>query len=681
MLVPVVVRDQQRRAVGTLTKQDFQVFDQDKPQVISGFAVEKRGVAESNTESGNQPAATSKTISQGATAPQRFIVFLFDDTHLGPDDLGRLQKLGIKILAASLAGSDMAAVVSISGANSGLIRDRAALEEAILKLKSQPLYLRQGRQCPNIDYYEADLIENKRDGAALEAAVQQTLACANLDSRTFRNVAENMVRSTATTTLVAGDQDVRATLAVVKEFVRKMGTLPGQRTLILISPGFLTLTAESMTWKTQILDLAAQSNVTISALDARGLYTTDLGAGERGPDSAMGMQTGYESQSRSASMALNEDVMAELADGSGGTYFHNSNDLEAGFKQLAAAPEYVYILELSLDNVKPDGTYHRLKVKVDRDGLQLQARRGYFAPEREKGKPEKEPETITSEKELEKVTPEKQKEPEPEKAPANARPDIISGVPASDTGHSMVADRKDLDNKLLRNRSLNWAPPLVDAPFRPAVSSTPCVLSDILEQAGARASELYTSLQSFSAQERIEYQASDHMGYLQDARTGNFDYVVIFQQTTAGTTVQESRQPMHGSRLLTAFTQDIGLPEMALMFLPEIQDDYEMTCEGTAEWNGQRTQVVRFVQRKDKPSHTLSLRDGKGAVHPARLKGRAWIAADSGEVMHMETSLMEEIPGTQGAPLVPVDQLRSGAIPHPKRIYVVAADGGRLLRL
>jgi hypothetical protein len=46
------------------------------------------------------------------------------------------------------------------------------------------------------------------------------------------------------------------------------------------------------------------------------------------------------------------------------------------------------------------------------------------------------------------------------------------------------------------------------------------VLSGILEQACARAGELYTSLQSFSAQESIEYQASDHIGYLQDARTG-----------------------------------------------------------------------------------------------------------------------------------------------------------------
>lgn len=646
VLVPVVVRDAQRRAVDNLRKEDFQLFDKDKLQIISGFTVEKRGQAESNMESANQTSAPPNITLQTSTASQRFIAFLFDDLHLSADDLRQVQRLGIKMLSASLTGSEMAAVVSISGANSGLTRDRATLEEAIMKLKSQPLYRHQDHQCPDVDYYEADLIENKRDGTALEAAVQQTLACANLDPQTMRNVAENMVRSSATNTLMTGDQDVRATLAALGEFVRKMGTLPGERTLILISPGFLTLTPEAMTEKTRILDLAAQSNVTISALDARGLYTTELGAGERGPDSAMAMQTGYESQSRRASVALNEDVMAELADGSGGTYFHNSNDLEAGFKVLTSAPEYVYILELSLDKVKPDGAYHRLKVKVDRDGLQLRARRGYFAPKAEKSKPEKH-EAEIGKAEIDPIDKAEtsQAAKDAEKNSANA----VTGALTSerpDSANSVAADTKGSDKKLT-NRALNWAPPIVDAPFHPGASSTPCVLSDILEQAGARAGELYTSLQSFSAQERIEYQASDHMGYLQDARTGDFDYVVIFQTTPSGTTVQESRQPKRGSRLLTAFTQDIGLPEMALMFLPEIQDDYEMNCEGTAEWNGQRTHVIHFVNRKDKPGHTLSFRDSKGKISPARLRGRAWIAADSGEVLHMETSLMEEIPGTK----------------------------------
>lgn len=72
--------------------------------------------------------------------------------------------------------------------------------------------------------------------------------------------------------------------------------------------------------------------------------------------------------------------------GTGGTFFHNSNDLETGFKSLAEGPESVYLLELSLDNAEPDRAYHSLKVKVDRLGLQIQARRGYFIPKPEKAK-------------------------------------------------------------------------------------------------------------------------------------------------------------------------------------------------------------------------------------------------------------------------------------------------------
>jgi len=61
--------------------------------------------------------------------------------------------------------------------------------------------------------------------------------------------------------------------------------------------------------------------VTISALDARGLYTTELDASEQGAHTTMALQTGDESQRHSDSMSLNEDVMAEFADGTGGTFF------------------------------------------------------------------------------------------------------------------------------------------------------------------------------------------------------------------------------------------------------------------------------------------------------------------------------------------------------------------------
>ena len=89
-------------------------------------------------------------------------------------------------------------------------------------------------------------------------------------------------------------------------------------------------------------------------------------------------------------MSADEDVMAALADATGGTYFHNSNDLEGGFHRLTAAPEYLYLLEFSAGNVKQNGSYHCLKVKMNgkpnQDSLTVQSRRGYFAPKPPKKK-------------------------------------------------------------------------------------------------------------------------------------------------------------------------------------------------------------------------------------------------------------------------------------------------------
>jgi VWFA-related protein len=161
-----------------------------------------------------------------------------------------------------------------------------------------------------------------------------------------------------------------------------MGALPGQRVLILVSSGFLTPSAEAMELKSQLLDMAARANVIINSVDARELYTTVLDASQEAGGSPLAVQ--QRALYLQVAMTAKENVMAELADGTGGTYFHNNNNLEVGFRDLIAGPSSLYLLAFSPADMKSNGAYHALRVKVSQNRLKVQARLGYFAPEKDK---------------------------------------------------------------------------------------------------------------------------------------------------------------------------------------------------------------------------------------------------------------------------------------------------------
>jgi VWFA-related protein len=379
VMVPVVVRDRQGRAMNGLRQQDFQLFDKGKPQEITRFSVEKRPAsgALEIMATGTTPAQSQSENGAPAGMADRFAAYLFDDIHAQFGDLARARDAAIRHMSDQLRTGDRVAVFTTSGqVMQDFTDDLEKVHAALARLQPRPVARSTSQQCPDVSYYMADLIVNKNDSMALQAATSETMACASM-SANMMQAAQQMATSAAQTRLAEGDHETRLALSVIRDVVLRMASMPGERVLVLVSPGFLTL-VEHQQDKTELLDRAIRANVIVNAINLLGLSIPGFDLSQRVYSAtAQRMKDQY---ARMSAMA-EEDVLAELTAGTGGSYFHNNNDLDEGLRRSASAPEVYYLLGFSPQNLKLDGSFHTLKVTAKSvPDATLQARKGYYAP-------------------------------------------------------------------------------------------------------------------------------------------------------------------------------------------------------------------------------------------------------------------------------------------------------------
>jgi hypothetical protein len=209
-----------------------------------------------------------------------------------------------------------------------------------------------------------------------------------------------MVQDAARESLERSEAQATAALRGIESAARRMMSLPGQRSILIVSGGFQTDTLHYEL--SQVTDRALHGGVVINALDARGVYS-GVGADAAIPDASQ----------RSASLTRNPVILAQksqileegarrqtdgvqaLAYETGGVFFNNSNDLAAGFRRTTALTDPFYVVAFSPQNLKLDGSFHPLQVKLALPkGFTVQARRGYYAPKKPLNPSEQEKEEI-----------------------------------------------------------------------------------------------------------------------------------------------------------------------------------------------------------------------------------------------------------------------------------------------
>ena len=137
------------------------------------------------------------------------------------------------------------------------------------------------------------------------------------------------LREAARLALTYGDHETSLGLGALRDVVRKLSVMPGNRNLVLVSPGFLlTRDIDPMSTTFSIVPSAPTSLST--RIDMRGLFTIIPGgdiSDQRYDSADRDHLPGRRPHQAAATQA--DDILAELANGTGGTFFHNDNDLEA----------------------------------------------------------------------------------------------------------------------------------------------------------------------------------------------------------------------------------------------------------------------------------------------------------------------------------------------------------------
>jgi VWFA-related protein len=396
VVVRVVVRDASGKPVAGLQKEDFKLLDRGKEQSISQFEVETSSSPSSNPGTVLPPGKTAPSIKE---PPNKFLVLYFDTLSTSDKDIIYVREAAERYLAANIHSRDRVAIFTSEKMLSDFTDDTQKIRASLNDLKTSGRAMLRVHDCPDLSDYQALQImeqENPENSDAWQMAIDEATTVCKISLSTG-DVGDNgkpttgvqrsssqspvavLIRSLARNIVFQSQMEARANLQGLERVVDYLGQMPGQRTVVFVSPGFLSEDQRLLT--DQLIDRALRSQVIIASLDPRGLYLP--GRGDASSEAIPG-RPGVADRLDAQRDLVARQILEAIAEDTGGAFLHSNNDLQAGFAALGGS-HVDYVLAFVPSDLKNDGRFHTLKVKLSQkhDGLSVQARRGYFAPKNE----------------------------------------------------------------------------------------------------------------------------------------------------------------------------------------------------------------------------------------------------------------------------------------------------------
>ena len=373
--VDIIVRDKSGAVVRDLKAADFEVREDGKVQEITNFNFEEvnekkaqavesaellAGVEEKLAEESKHAASATvapvkavdapKPMTSDMLAGRRLITLVFDVSSMQPEDVQRAVDSANKYVDEKMSPADLVAVATVGSTLSVLTdftADRAKVSQAL-----STIAYTDGTSTPV--------------AAASTAATDEAEAAATDDT------------ATETTELDMFNNDVR--LRALKTLAEALSSIDQKKSILYFSAGLQRSGQDNQVELRSAINAAVRANVSIYAVDTRGLQAVVPGGDARQASGrGQAMFSGRGVQQQYDQLASSQDTLTTLSADTGGRAFTDTNDFGEAFARVQRDMSAYYLLGYSSTNATRDGRFRRIQVRVKRDGLRVEARAGYYA--------------------------------------------------------------------------------------------------------------------------------------------------------------------------------------------------------------------------------------------------------------------------------------------------------------
>ena len=361
VVINVDIRDKSGKPIEGLKASDFVVTEDDKPQKVSVFEFQRLELDSEPQPMANPggPVVERVLDQKRAITPskpgeiryrdRRLMVLFFDFSSMPQQDQMRAQAAALQFLDKQLTPSDMVSIMGFSTKLTVLqdfTNDRETLRSVIKGFR-----IGEGS---DLAFDAATGEDSTEDNGSAFTADETEFNVFNTDRK----------------------------LSALESAAKMLGSLPEKKALIYFSSGVSKTGQENQSQLRATTNAAVRANVSIYAIDAKGLEATaPAGNASSGSPRGSGLYSGGAQTSQRTRQNDQQETLVTLAADTGGKALLDENDLTVGMRQAQKDMASYYILGYYSTNDSLDGRFRRIKVRLADTKLQakLNFRTGYFA--------------------------------------------------------------------------------------------------------------------------------------------------------------------------------------------------------------------------------------------------------------------------------------------------------------